>query len=51
MTGSFKDASIHEWLERHNPSQLLFEKAVDNFTSKRSEHLFRMIEFARRFSF
>ena len=32
VTGSFKETPIHEFLEKHNPSQLQFEKAVDNFT-------------------
>ena len=32
LTGSFKDKSIAEWLAKQNPSQLDYQKAVDNFT-------------------
>ncbi len=32
VTGSFKDTPIYEWLEKHNPSQLEFARAVQNFT-------------------
>lgn len=32
LTGSFKDKPIAEWLERQNPSQLEYQRAVDNFT-------------------
>lgn len=32
LTGSFKDKPIAEWLQRQNPSQLEYQRAVDNFT-------------------
>jgi phosphatidylinositol-4-phosphate 3-kinase len=32
LTGSFKDRSIAEWLVKHNPSALEYERAVENFT-------------------
>lgn len=32
LTGSFKDRPIAEWLAKHNPSALEYERAVDNFT-------------------
>lgn len=32
LTGSFKDKPIAEWLARKNPSQLEYQRAVDNFT-------------------
>lgn len=32
LTGSFKDKPIAEWLARQNPSQLEYQRAVDNFT-------------------
>ena len=32
VTGSFKGTPISEWLEKHNPSQFEFAKAVENFT-------------------
>lgn len=32
LTGSFKDRSIAEWLAKHNPSALEYERAVENFT-------------------
>lgn len=31
-SGSFKDKPIAEWLQKQNPSQLEYERAVDNFT-------------------
>jgi phosphatidylinositol-4-phosphate 3-kinase len=34
LTGSFKDRPIAEWLAKHNPSALEYERAVDNFTGK-----------------
>ena len=34
VTGSFRDTSISDWLEVHNPSQLEFGRAVMNFTRK-----------------
>lgn len=34
LTGSFKDRPIAEWLARKNPSQLEYQRAVDNFTCK-----------------
>lgn len=33
LTGSFKDKPIAEWLARHNPSELEYERAVQNFTA------------------
>lgn len=33
LTGSFKDKPIAEWLARQNPSQLEYERAVNNFTA------------------
>lgn len=32
LTGSFKDRPIAEWLAKHNPSALEYERAVCNFT-------------------
>ncbi|XP_053661051.1 phosphatidylinositol 4-phosphate 3-kinase C2 domain-containing subunit beta [Anopheles marshallii] len=32
VTGSFKDKSIAEWLAKQNPSQLEYQRAVENFT-------------------
>lgn len=32
LTGSFKDKPIAEWLKRQNPSELEYQRAVDNFT-------------------
>lgn len=32
LTGSFKDRPIAEWLGKHNPSTLEYERAVRNFT-------------------
>lgn len=33
LTGSFKDRPIAEWLAKHNPSALEYERAVSNFTA------------------
>jgi phosphatidylinositol-4-phosphate 3-kinase len=33
LTGSFKDKPIAEWLQKQNPNQLEYQRAVDNFTS------------------
>ncbi|RUS76688.1 hypothetical protein EGW08_015543 [Elysia chlorotica] len=33
VTGSFKDRPIKEWLQKHNPTELEFKKAVENFTA------------------
>lgn len=33
LTGSFKDRPIAEWLAKHNPSELEYERARDNFTA------------------
>ncbi|XP_020281891.1 phosphatidylinositol 4-phosphate 3-kinase C2 domain-containing subunit beta isoform X3 [Pseudomyrmex gracilis] len=33
LTGSFKDRPIAEWLQKHNPSELEYERAVENFTA------------------
>ncbi|XP_014669983.1 PREDICTED: phosphatidylinositol 4-phosphate 3-kinase C2 domain-containing subunit beta-like [Priapulus caudatus] len=32
LAGSFKDRPIAEWLQKHNPTELEYERAVDNFT-------------------
>lgn len=32
LTGSFKDKPIAEWLAKHNPSELEYTRAVQNFT-------------------
>ena len=32
LTGSFKDKPISEWLAKHNPSELEYSRAVENFT-------------------
>lgn len=34
LTGSFKERPIAEWLAKHNPSALEYERAVANFTGK-----------------
>ncbi len=34
LTGSFKETPIAEWLVKHNPSALEYERAVENFTGK-----------------
>ncbi|XP_058806071.1 phosphatidylinositol 4-phosphate 3-kinase C2 domain-containing subunit beta isoform X2 [Phymastichus coffea] len=33
LTGSFKDRPIAEWLAKHNPSELEYQRAVENFTA------------------
>ncbi|CAG9769508.1 unnamed protein product [Ceutorhynchus assimilis] len=33
LTGSFKDKPIAEWLAKHNPSELEYSRAVQNFTA------------------
>lgn len=33
LTGSFKDKPIAEWLAKHNPSELEYQRAVQNFTA------------------
>ncbi|CAK1578120.1 unnamed protein product [Parnassius mnemosyne] len=33
LTGSFKDKPIAEWLAKHNPSELEYQRARDNFTA------------------
>ncbi|XP_071051233.1 phosphatidylinositol 4-phosphate 3-kinase C2 domain-containing subunit beta [Onthophagus taurus] len=33
LTGSFKDKPIAEWLAKHNPSELEYSRAVENFTA------------------
>ncbi|KAJ8935975.1 hypothetical protein NQ314_012542 [Rhamnusium bicolor] len=33
LTGSFKDKPIAEWLAKHNPSELEYARAVQNFTA------------------
>ena len=35
LTGSFKDKPIAEWLAKHNPSELEYQRAVENFTGKK----------------
>ncbi|KAJ8024046.1 Phosphatidylinositol 4-phosphate 3-kinase C2 domain-containing subunit beta [Holothuria leucospilota] len=32
VTGSFKDKPLALWLQKHNPTELEYEKAVENFT-------------------
>ena len=32
LTGSFKETPIADWLMKHNPSALEYERAVENFT-------------------
>ncbi|XP_055899738.1 phosphatidylinositol 4-phosphate 3-kinase C2 domain-containing subunit beta-like isoform X1 [Biomphalaria glabrata] len=32
LTGSFKDRPIKEWLQKHNPTELEYKRAVENFT-------------------
>ncbi|XP_067936157.1 phosphatidylinositol 4-phosphate 3-kinase C2 domain-containing subunit alpha-like [Watersipora subatra] len=32
ITGSFKDQPLANWLQKHNPSQAEYQKAVENFT-------------------
>lgn len=34
LTGSFKDKPIAEWLAKHNPSELEYQRARDNFTGQ-----------------
>ncbi len=34
MTGTFKPETLNDWLQKHNPSQLQFRRAVTNFTRK-----------------
>lgn len=34
VTGSFKETPIAEWLIKHNPSALEYERAVENFTGR-----------------
>lgn len=34
LTGSFKDKPIAEWLAKHNPSELEYGRAVQNFTGE-----------------
>lgn len=34
LTGSFKDKPIAEWLAKHNPSELEYQRARDNFTGE-----------------
>ncbi|CAH1282952.1 unnamed protein product [Diabrotica balteata] len=33
LTGSFKDKPIAEWLAKHNPSELEYARAIQNFTA------------------
>lgn len=35
VTGSFKDRPIAEWLAKQNPSQLEYQRAVENFTGEK----------------
>ena len=44
LTGSFKDKPIAEWLAKQNPSQLEYQRAVDNFTGKLKKKLIFCIE-------
>ena len=34
VTGAFRPEILNDWLQKHNPSPLEFESAVNNFTSK-----------------
>ena len=34
ITGTFKPETLNDWLRKKNPSQLEFQRAVNNFTSK-----------------
>lgn len=45
LTGSFKDRPIAEWLAKHNPSALEYERAVANFTGKAFIMLIKIILF------
>jgi phosphatidylinositol-4-phosphate 3-kinase len=45
LTGSFKDRPIAEWLAKHNPSALEYERAVANFTGKSFIILIKIILF------
>ena len=36
ITGTFKQETLNDWLRKKNPSQLEFQTAVNNFTSRGS---------------
>ena len=40
VTGTFRSETLNEWLQKHNPSQLEFKRAVSNFTSNILIYLF-----------
>lgn len=52
LTGSFKDKPIAEWLAKQNPSQLEYQRAVDNFTGENLiiMHINLSLKFNSRFS-
>ena len=37
VTGAFKDRTIAEWLAKHNPTELEYERAAQNFTGEESD--------------
>lgn len=43
LTGSFKDKPIAEWLAKHNPSELEYTSAVQNFTGRKCDFYFEFI--------
>ena len=38
VTGAFKDMTIAEWLAKHNPTELEYERAAQNFTGESMSH-------------
>lgn len=46
LTGSFKDKPIAEWLAKHNPSELEYQRAVENFTGKYLQRM-RLIKYEK----
>lgn len=52
LTGSFKDKPIAEWLAKHNPSELEYQRAVENFTGiKRNKYELMLYTVFHFFSF
>lgn len=43
LTGSFKDKPIAEWLAKHNPSELEYERAVTNFTGNNNHVCYALL--------
>jgi hypothetical protein len=43
VTGSFRDTPVSDWLEKHNPSQLEFGRAVMNFTRESERLMFCLV--------